>query len=932
MDFFTIMKKIFILLGIGAMSYGSTYAQNVDSTQGKPKPAITQKREDPKNGHLSGKIVDNTTKVAIGAASIQVFAISKDSVTGEDKEVLFTTTSSAGNGDFEISDLPIFQRLKLVVNAMNYGTSQQNVSFFQRPQNGGAAGTGKPAGGQGRPAGAGAPGGGMRGGGMMNADKDLGSIGLAPAASDLGNVTVTSAAKQLFQMGVDRKIFNVDKDISSSGQTAQEVLAHIPTVNVDIDGNVTMRNASPQLYVDGLPTTLTLEQIPSDLIDKVELITNPSAKFDASGGGGGIINIVLKKNKKTGYNGGIRAGVDTRGGSNVGGDFSYRQGKFNFSANAGFMERKNKSSIEMTRNNISTNSANDNSLTQKGDDQMRTFRMLMGNLSLDYLMDNKNTFTIGGGIFNGRMNNNQPMTIDSMMGLAGQNAPFSYNNLTSLSKMTFTNYNGKFGYKHLFGSKDNHDITFNVQYNSANNNGYTNTNSQAFNDAAFTNPRFPNVLSNTGINGYRRQWIGQADYENPITENSKIEGGVRAERTNFFSNSLLQTDSTGVGVPALRPLYAYSSKYEYTEHIYAAYGTFTSKIGADFTYQVGARIESSKYDGNNMQQRGEGLSDSISHFSNKFPLNLFPSLFLTYNLANKQDLQFNYSRKINRPNFFQLLPIVDASNPYNLTQGNPNLKPEFTSNYELSYNKQYEHSGNFLATAYMRYTSGLITSYQYRMNTLPNTPDTLMNSYINANHSYTYGLELTNTIQATKMWNVMLNANIFNTKIDANNTALNASNQRWSWNAKMNNDFKLPKGFTFQLNASYWGKTVLPNSGGSSSGGRGGGGGFNFSPLGSAQGYIDSRFNLDAALKKDFKAKNGNTLSIILAMNDILRTNYTKSYSETSFMNQYQKRLNNPQVLRLTVSWRFGKLDSNLFKRKNNKDIDSGDGGGMIGG
>lgn len=905
------MKKIFILLGICAVTSTSIYAQTTDSTKSKPQ-ATFQKREDPKNGHLSGKIVDNSTKAGIGAASIQVFTVTKDTVTGESKEILFTTTSSAGNGDFEITDLPVYQRLKLVVNAINYGTSQQNVSFFSKPQTGG---------GQPKTGGQGKPGGGMRGG-AVNSDKALGNIALVPAASDLGNVTVTSTSKQLFQMGVDRKIFNVDKDISSSGQSAQEVLAHIPTVNVDIDGNVTMRNASPQIYVDGLPTTLTLEQIPSDLIDKVELITNPSAKYDASGGGGGIINIVLKKNKKTGYNGGLRAGGDTRGGTNFGGDFSIRQGKFNLSANAGWMERKNKSSIEMQRYNKSNNTT----LTQNGDDQQRNFRMLMGNLSLDYLMDNKNTFTVGGGIFDGKMHNNQPMTIDSMVGQLGQNAPFSYGNLTSLSQMHFTNYNGKFGYKHLFGTKDNHDVTANFQYNSANSNGFTNTNTGFFNDAAFTDPRNPAIQSNTNIDGYRRQWIGQADYENPITDNSKLEAGIRLENTDFYSDSRMFTDSTGVGTSALQFRNKYSSKYKYNEHVYAAYATFTSKIGPDFTYQIGARIESSKYTGTNMLMNQNQVDSVTTPFSNKFPLNLFPSLFVTYNLPNRQDLQFNYSRKINRPNFFQLLPIVDASNPYNLSQGNPNLKPEFTSNYELSYNKTYEHSGNFLATTYMRYTSELITSYQYALG-----GDTLMNTYENANHSYTYGLELTNSIQATKMWNVMLNVNLFNTKIDATNTGAAASNEKWSWNAKMNNDFKLPGGFTFQLNAGYWGKTVLPNSGGSTSGGGRGGGGFNFSPLGSAQGYLGARFNVDAALKKDWKAKNGNTFSAILSMNDIFRTNYSKSYSETDFMTQYQKRLNNPQVLRLTLSWRFGKLDTNLFKRKNTKDTDGGD-GGMIGG
>src|SRR5204863_7464346 len=127
-------------------------------------------------------------------------------------------------------------------------------------------------------------------------DKDLGNVMLEPSEATLANVTVTAAAKPFFEMGVDRKVFNVDKNIVSTGQTAVEVMKQIPSVNVDIDGNVKVRNATPQLFVDGRPTTLTLDQIPADLIDKVELITNPSAKYDASGGNAGILNIVLKKN------------------------------------------------------------------------------------------------------------------------------------------------------------------------------------------------------------------------------------------------------------------------------------------------------------------------------------------------------------------------------------------------------------------------------------------------------------------------------------------------------------------------------------------------------------------------------------------------------------------------------------------------------------
>ena len=162
-------------------------------------------------------------------------------------------------------------------------------------------------------------------------EKDLGNIKLSEDAKQLQNVTIAVSSPAV-RLSADKKIFNVEKNIMSAGGTGLDVMRNVPSVNVDIDGNVTMRNSAPQLLVDGRPTTLTLDQIPADAIESVEVITNPSAKYDASGGGAGILNIVLKKNKKTGYNGNVRAGVDKHGALNGGGDFNLRQDKINITA------------------------------------------------------------------------------------------------------------------------------------------------------------------------------------------------------------------------------------------------------------------------------------------------------------------------------------------------------------------------------------------------------------------------------------------------------------------------------------------------------------------------------------------------------------------------------------------------------------------------
>ena len=185
----------------------------------------------------------------------------------------------------------------------------------------------------------------------------------------------------------------------SSGSTATEVMKQIPSLSVDIDGNVTMRNSTPQLFVDGRPTTLTMDQIPADIIDQVELITNPSAKFDASGGNAGILNIVLKKNKKTGYNGGVRAGTDTRGGVNLGGDINVRENKINFFASANLNRRSSKSWSTTDRIDLVNDVPISRIYQSSNPFQKNLFGFGRG--GFDYFIDNRNTLSATLSIMGG---------------------------------------------------------------------------------------------------------------------------------------------------------------------------------------------------------------------------------------------------------------------------------------------------------------------------------------------------------------------------------------------------------------------------------------------------------------------------------------------------------------------------------------------------
>ncbi|WP_207632788.1 outer membrane beta-barrel family protein [Foetidibacter luteolus] len=885
------MKLICTLVLIAA-SFNMLYAQ---APQGR-RPGG---RQNMNIGHFYGKVVDGKTNKGIDGVSVVLVGNRFDTATKKMKESILATVISQPNGDFSIENLPVFGKFRLKASAIGYTDLDQQVSFdLKMPQEGGGQGDG-----------------GDRMQQMMGAiDKDLGNLKLVQNDATLANVTVT-ATKPFFEMGVDRKIFNVDKNIVSSGQTGAELMKQIPSLNVDIDGNVTLRNAAPTLFVDGRPTTLTLDQIPADIIEKVELITNPSAKYDASGGNAGILNIILKKNKKVGYNGGIRAGIDSRARINTGLDLNVRQNKLNFFASANFNQRKSKSWGYTDRNNFS-NPASNVYQDSKGEND-GYFGFLRG--GFDYFMDNRNTISVSANYNRGKFDSEEDQIIDSTV----DNSLLTNSRRNTFSKRNFKNFGSQLSYKHNF-AKTGHDLSADVNYNSSNNDNEGTYTTNFFNES--NSSKYPSLIQKVDGSGYNKFLTIQGDYENPLTENSKLEAGVRTAIRDFQSDNNQYTFDHATQTYVLSG--SLSNRYKFKDQVYAAYATYSLKT-KKWSYQLGLRAESSSYDGT--------LLGKDSAFKVDFPLSLFPSAFITYKIDDKQDFQANYSRRINRPNFFQLLPFIDNSDPLNLSIGNPGLKPEFTNSFELNYNNAYTKGANFLASLFFKHSTDLITNYIYKAG----NPDTsivkadsvFFSTYVNASSSMSYGLELTNRITVYKIWDMTMNVNIFNSKINGDNITGNLSQQRWSWFVKMNNNVKLGKGFSVQLSADYQAKTVLPQSGGGGGrrgGGGGGGGGFFGGPVSSAQGYVFPRYSFDIAIRKDFTWKGGNTASIILSMNDFTRAQVYKTYSESEFFNQVSQRRRDPQVARLIFNYRFGKFDANLFKRKNTRADQSG-GSDMMG-
>ena len=351
------MKYFYLLFTVLLFSF-TAYSQ-IDK---EPIPDDASLLLKPSDGNVVyGKVVDIQTGRPIELVSVQLMIRKTDSITGEVKDSLIRAMLTKTNGYFSFEHLPQADTFSIELSVV--GFSQVNKVFpFSS--------------------------------GEEILQKDLGNIVLARDAERLETVTIVGTRPAL-RMGIDKKIFDVDKSLTSKGGTAEDVMKNIPSVSVDVDGNIELRNSSPTIFVDGRPTILTLDQIPSENIDRVELITNPSAKYDASSSGG-IINIILKKNKRRGVNGLVSVSAGSQGMFNANANLNLRQGKFNFFVAGNHSESdgtsKGNSFRENKSNDIIDSYFDQKSISKRG----RNFNSIR--FGVDYFLDNRNTISISQGI------------------------------------------------------------------------------------------------------------------------------------------------------------------------------------------------------------------------------------------------------------------------------------------------------------------------------------------------------------------------------------------------------------------------------------------------------------------------------------------------------------------------------------------------------
>jgi outer membrane cobalamin receptor len=609
--------------------------------------------------------------------------------------------------------------------------------------------------------------------GMLNHDRDsikitsnqtldLGTIELVEAGKQLEEVVVQGRVADL-QLGIDKKVFDVSQSLVSVGGTAQDLLGNVPTLQVDADGSVSLRGSSSvKILIDGKESAMAgsdvnklLQSLPADAVSKVEIITNPSAKYDAEGQSG-IINIVLKKNIRTGLNGNVTASVGNYDNYNAGLTLNYRDNKFNYFGSYNFRHGRNLGEGFTKTIGLINGIQDPNSLITETDNE--SFRKGINNslrLGMDYYANDKTTLSLGGNLSIRDNNRGEDLFYKSYR---GEQTP-------EITPRTSRQFEEDFGYDLTFDFKrelkrEGEELTANVTYG--------NDKEDGTNDYVQTNPTFVSKRFNeTGEKG--ENWNFQLDYLLPLGENHKFEAGYRTTLRNSNDFQLSDTLANGLWIPD----YTVSNEFEMKSGVHALYANYQRMLGERIGLQVGLRAEDAYLNTENKSVDPDIIATgNYSDMGNLDYFRLYPSAFLTYDVNEEGDkVQLSYSRRVQRPRGWQVNPFVSLSDPLNIRQGNPNLLPEDIHSMEMSFAKFYD-KWNFITTAYYRRVNDMTQPLQYDAN------DPIAAIYLDGKENATFmrwenvgsrdnaGLELISKVNIFKWWDATANANIFYQRVN----------------------------------------------------------------------------------------------------------------------------------------------------------------------
>lgn len=797
------MKSLYIFISVIVLTLtnGSSYAQT---------------------GSISGSVIDSKTSNPLEAASVSL-------ISGKDSSIISGTETGA-DGKFRFSNIP-FGKYLVRINLV--GFSKTYISG-------------------------------------ISVSSDIADAVLDPVKLKSGETTTeeisVEAERSAIEFKEDKKVFNVEQGMNIQGGSAIDVLKNIPSVAVDADGNISLRgNENVKILVDGKPFGLNnsenrnsvLDQIPSNLIESVELVTNPSAKYDAENSAG-IINIKLKKSENLGYNGNLLLNAGSKDKYNGSLNLNFRKDKMNFFGSYDYRLQNNFIEGENSRQIFSLNSI----FKQSAEGTAR----------------NTGHFVKGGFDYNIDKNN-------SLSYLLNYNSR-ERKRTDNSDAQTFNTISGILENQSLLTTNDNSDgytIDMSLNYNLQMKNPGQTLSSEAiytrYNDNSINNTTeniiFPKSLNPLLENRYTDESNDEGnlsvDYVNPFSKDSKLETGLkivlrgnnknyRVEDYDYLSGSYVNDSSQ-------------TNDYAYNEDIYAVYGAYDMKIGK-FGFKAGLRAEQT---GTKGDLKNTGQVTKSSYFD------LFPSLNLNQKIDETQEISLSYSRRINRPSVQMLNPFVTAFDPYNYFSGNPDLKPEYVNSFELGYLKYFEVM-----------TINPSIFYTHKKDQLSRTREILdsniaLLTFDNYGNTENYGAELVLNAKPLEFLNLNGSVSYYKNVIDATNLDSAYKNENYTWNGRLSANVTVPSIADLGISYFYSGRNVF------------------------AQGVLEPFQSMDVSMKRDFFDKR---VTLGFRVSDVFNTlkfdvklDNTQNFQETF----YRKR--DTRALYFNLTYRFGN-DSKIQEKR----------------
>lgn len=667
---------------------------------------------------------------------------------------------------------------------------------------------------------------------------------------------------------IDKKVINVSKQYASAAGNAADVLKNVPSVSVDIEGNVSLRGSSSfTVLIDGRPTVLdsedALQQIPASVIDNIEIVTNPSARYDAEGTSG-IINIIMKKNKLQGSSGvvNLKGGYEDKHGGDI--LVSYRMGKLHAYAGADYNDRDHPGSKRAEQRTL-FDEISSVSLSEGESLRGRSGSGLRGGLDLN--ITPKDVFSLGFRYGERTRDRGSNLNYDEWTGTGINRQSYISNNNTERSG-TFFALN--FNYQHIF-SKKSHNLTLRADFHDRNS------------DELSVNELLD--MDNNITSGQRSSEVGPSnrlqfnlDYVQPLGKDGKLEAGYQArfgesnDRTGLFEYDLL----SGNYLEQIQ----FRRNTEYLRNIQAMYGMFAGKSGR-LGYQAGFRAEYT-------DRTTSILEDNQDFIINRW--DYFPTTHFSYQLREDRQLMASYTRRIVRPRSWYLEPFITWTDAYNVRQGNPGLKPTYIDSYEAGYQMPIG-SSLFSSELYYRVSHNRVERVRsvYDDNVTLTAP-------ANVGTDYALGAELMLNSDLSKWWNINLMGNLYNYKVEGVLNERSFAEENFSWNMRLNQTLKFGSTSSVQVNSRY------------------------FSNIVTAQGEMEGFFLFDLGLKQTLINK---VLTATLQVEDLFGTaKHEFIYSGQDFYIYDYSNRQSPIVM-LTLNYNFNNYKNE--RGRNGRNGDDGD-------